>query len=98
MDLKTPLEIDTMKMNEKMEIRSHTFINGDEERGYKYEITFNRSLEHTCGMDAMCDGLNRYDKRRKFWMLIHHTMAVPLWTIFGWNWTKRFYHYTNSKF
>ena len=31
--------------------------------GYKYEITFNKSLNHTGRLDGIEDGLNRYVKK-----------------------------------
>lgn len=82
---------------ENMKIMSHTFIGGSEKDGYTYEITFNRSLQHTCRMGAMCEGLDRYDRRSNFWFIIHSVIASPLY-LTGWVWTKRFFMWTNTKF
>jgi hypothetical protein len=63
-----------MKTN-KMKIRSHTFL-GSDDFGYKYEITFNNSLEHTCRMNAMTDGLNRFDKWRGFYLWLFNFVSL----------------------
>lgn len=56
---------------EKYRICSHTFkgrtdytlSDGKPASFYTYEITFNKSLEHTLKIQAIADGLNRYDKK-----------------------------------
>ena len=60
---------------EKMQIRSHTYL-GCSEGGYKYEITFNHSLENTCRMDAMTDGLNRFDRWRSFYLWLFNFVSL----------------------
>jgi hypothetical protein len=51
-----------MEKQKKYKIFSHTF-KGSSEYGYTYEITFNKSLEHTGKMRGIEDGLNAYDKK-----------------------------------
>lgn len=55
------------KENNEYKVRSHTFLgtsvyNG-EVIGYTYEITFNKSLEHTGRFKGIEDGLNDYCKK-----------------------------------
>nr|WP_298658706.1 hypothetical protein [uncultured Flavobacterium sp.] len=73
------------------------FISGNDLEGYTYEITFNKSLEHTVRMQAMIDGLNRYDKRRKFWYAIHNLIAVPLSTL-PFKWAIKFRIYASNRY
>lgn len=82
---------------EKMKIRSHRFICYDTKNGYTYEITFNKSLEHTCRMDAMCKGLDRFDRLSSFWFIIHSVISCPL-ILTKTKWATKLYYYTNSKF
>ena len=56
-----------MKKEEGYKVRSHMFkgakeLNG-EIIGYTYEITFNKSLEHTGRFSGIEDGLNAYCKK-----------------------------------
>lgn len=58
-----------MKKEEKYRVTSSTF-NGTSEYegkiiGYKYEITFNKSLEHTGRFTGIEDGLNAYCKKER---------------------------------
>lgn len=79
---------------EKMRIRSHRFLGGDDKNGYTYEITFNSSLEHTLRMDAMCKGIDRFDQKSKFWWNIYNIIACPLSTLpFGWTYKFKMYCY-----
>jgi hypothetical protein len=80
----------------KTKIMSHTF-KGRGSGGYTYEITFNKSLEHTCRMDAMCKGLDKYDKWRKFWLAVDLFIAEPLLKTRT-KWADKFYKYTGRKF
>lgn len=56
-----------MKKEDKYEVRSHTFKGAEEFNGkvlgYTYEITFNKSLEHTGRIKGIEDGLNNYVKK-----------------------------------
>lgn len=81
---------------EKTRIMSHTF-KGSDKCGYTYEITFNKSLEHTARMKAMCKGLDRYDKWRGFWIAIHNLIAHPL-LITNTKWANKFHNWTGNKF
>lgn len=49
---------------EKYFIQSHTFL-GRSESGYKYEITFNKSLEHTGKFLAIEKALDEYDRKER---------------------------------
>lgn len=80
---------------EKMRIVSHTF-KGSESYGYTYEITFNRSLEDTVRMDAMCKGLDRYDRMKPFWTFIHNVIAHPLLAL-NTRWSHRFHDWTANR-
>lgn len=58
-----------MKKEEGYKVRSHMFkgtreYNG-EILGYTYEITFNKSLEHTGRFRGIEDGLNAYFKKER---------------------------------
>lgn len=58
-----------MKKEEGYKVRSHMFkgakeLNG-EIIGYTYEITFNKSLEHTGRFSGIEDGLNVYCKKER---------------------------------
>jgi hypothetical protein len=61
-DIWCALKIKTMKKNEGYKIRSHMF-KGSNEFGYTYEITFNKSLEHTGRMQGIERGLDAYVKQ-----------------------------------
>lgn len=55
----------TESKNEKYIIYSHKFIGSikdDEYESYTYEITFNKSLEHTGRFTGIEEGLNNYVK------------------------------------
>lgn len=58
-----------MKKEEKYEVSSHTFKGAEEFNGkvigYTYEITFNKSLEHTGRFRGIEDGLNNYVKKER---------------------------------
>ncbi len=58
-----------MKENKKYSVRSHKFLGTNEYSGkiigYTYEITFNKSLEHTGRFTGIEDGLNNYVKKEK---------------------------------
>jgi len=58
-----------MKKEDKYEVRSHTFKGAEEFNGkvlgYTYEITFNKSLEHTGRIKGIEDGLNNYVKKER---------------------------------
>jgi hypothetical protein len=51
-----------MKKEKGYKVRSHTF-KGSNEFGYTYEITFNKSLEHTGRMQGIEQGLDAYVKK-----------------------------------
>lgn len=55
-----------MKEEKKYKVRSHKFVGcskyNEEIFGYTYEITFNKSLEHTGRFTGIEDGLNAYVK------------------------------------
>lgn len=80
---------------EKTRITSHRFI-GNECGSYTYEISFNKSLEDTVRMDAMCSGLDRYDRMRPFWSFVHHMIAYPL-LITNSKWAYRFYRQSGNR-
>lgn len=82
---------------EKTQITSHTFLGTTASGGYKYEITFNQSLQHTARMNAMCRGLDEYDKKSGFWFLFHSMVSIPL-SLTGWKWTKGLYRYSDARF
>ncbi len=50
------------KENKPYSVVSSKFL-GESNGLYTYELTFNKSLEHTGKMSAMADGLNAYDKK-----------------------------------
>jgi len=56
-----------MKKEKGYKVISHTFkgrlIHNDEVYGYTYEITFNKSLEHTGRMQGIEQGLDAYVKK-----------------------------------
>ena len=57
-------------MKEKYRVISHTFLGEKKDSegkvyGYKYEITFNKSLIHTGKHDGIEEGLNRYTRQEK---------------------------------
>jgi hypothetical protein len=56
-----------MKKEEPYRVSSHMFKGTNEYEGkiigYTYEITFNKSLEHTGRFDGIEDGLNKYCKK-----------------------------------
>jgi hypothetical protein len=58
-----------MKKEDKYEVESHTFKGPEEFNGkvigYTYEITFNKSLEHTGRIKGIEDGLNNYVKKER---------------------------------
>jgi hypothetical protein len=82
---------------EKNSITCHKFL-GENNGHYKYEITFNRSLEHTGRIhNGISLGLNRFDKWRWFWRLIHKIPDLLLDYTKA-KWVKKFYHYTNNRF
>lgn len=84
----------------KTEIKSHTFkgLNkGDGWESYTYEITFNKSLEHTARMEAMCRGLDKYDRWKGFWLFVHNIIAHPL-LVTNAKWAYKFHDWTANKF
>ena len=58
-----------MKKEEGYKVRSHMFKGTSEYNGeilgYTYEITFNKSLEHTGRFTGIEDGLNAYCKKER---------------------------------
>jgi len=58
-----------MKKEEPYRVSSHTFKGRTEYEGrilgYTYEITFNKSLEHTGRFKGIEDGLNAYCKKER---------------------------------
>ena len=58
-----------MKKEEGYKVRSHMFKGTSEYNGeilgYTYEITFNKSLEHTGRFIGIEDGLNAYCKKER---------------------------------
>lgn len=58
-----------MKKEEPYRVSSHMFIGTSEYDGkilgYTYEITFNKSLEHTGRFSGIEDGLNAYCKKER---------------------------------
>ncbi len=58
-----------MKKEDKYKVESHTFKGVEEFNGkvigYTYEITFNKSLEHTGRIKGIEDGLNNYVKKER---------------------------------
>lgn len=56
-----------MKKQVKYQVVSSTFLgtvtHSNETQSYKYEITLNRSLQHTGKFSGIEYGLNRYEKR-----------------------------------
>lgn len=58
-----------MKKEEGYRVRSHMFKGTSEYNGeilgYTYEITFNKSLEHTGRFSGIEDGLNAYCKKER---------------------------------
>ena len=83
---------------EKMSIRSHTF-KGATDYGYTYEITFNKSLEHTGRMDAMCKGLDSYDRWSGFWRFVYVFIAQPIRFVFGnMKWARSFENFVYRRF
>ena len=58
-----------MKKEEGYKVRSHMFKGAEELNGeiigYTYEITFNKSLEHTGRFSGIEDGLNVYCKKER---------------------------------
>lgn len=84
--------------NNKNKIILHRFIGGNDEIGYKYEIVFNRSLEHTARMAGGIEkGLDRYDRWTGFWEAIHNLIAHPLLVTKS-KWAYRFHDWTANKF
>lgn len=48
-------------------ILRHKFIGGNDREGYTYELTFNKSMEHTGKHKGICEGLDRYDRMENSW-------------------------------
>ena len=55
--------INNMKKEEPYRVVMHKFIGYSETGSATYEITFNKSLEHTGRFSGIEDGLNAYCKR-----------------------------------
>jgi hypothetical protein len=47
-----------MKKQEPYEIRMHRYEGRSGSGGYTYELTFNKSMEHTGRHQDICDGMN----------------------------------------
>lgn len=73
----------------------HKF-NGEINGNYSYEITFNKSLEDTVRMNAMCRGLDRFDKMKPFWRFIHNLICHPL-LITNAKWAYKFHNWTANR-
>ena len=84
-------------MKNKTRIISYTFKGEDNNGNFTYEITFNKSLMHTARMDAMCKGLDRYDRYSNLWYLFHSIVSCPL-KLLNFQWTKKLHRYTSNKF
>jgi FPC/CPF motif-containing protein YcgG len=73
-----------MEKEEKYSVRSSTFMGTNEYSGkiigYTYEITFNKSLEHTGRFKGIEDGLNDYVKKEK--RTNFYTSLVMVWHSF----------------
>jgi hypothetical protein len=82
---------------EKTRIVMHKFIGEDNNGNFTYEISFNKSLIHTSRMDAMCRGLDKFDKRRGFWFFVNYFIAFPISKL-KYKWAKNFYRYTLNRF
>jgi len=61
----------------------HKFIGYGPSGSATYEITFNKSLEHTGRFDGIADGLNSYVKKERRTDIIHSLKGL-------WNSIKRF--------
>lgn len=55
----------TSKNVDKYRVISHRFIGYNETGSATYEITFNKSLEHTGRFQGIADGLNAYCKKER---------------------------------
>jgi hypothetical protein len=54
-----------MKKEEKYSIVASTFLGSDKNGLHKYEITFNKSLQHIGRFKGMEDGLNAYCRKER---------------------------------
>jgi|JI10StandDraft_1071094.scaffolds.fasta_scaffold52309_3 hypothetical protein len=58
-----------MKKEEKYRVRSHMFkgseVYAENNEGYIYEITFNKSIGHTGRFKGIEDGLNEYCRKER---------------------------------
>lgn len=54
-----------MKKEKKYRVEMHKFLGYGEDGCATYEITFNKSLEHTGRINAIADGLNAYCEKEK---------------------------------
>lgn len=58
-----------MEKEKEFRVVSHTFMGAEEYEGvvygYRYEITFNRSLQHTGRFRGIENGLNAYVKQER---------------------------------
>lgn len=74
-------KMDTTQLKtDDYKITSHMFVGtecvGDKVYGYTYQVTFNKSLEHTGRIDAMADGVNARVKQERQSMM--HPFAKTL--------------------
>lgn len=58
-------QIIKMEKNKKYRVVMHKFIGYSETGSATYEITFNKSLEHTGRFSGIEDGLNAYCKKER---------------------------------
>lgn len=54
-----------MKKDKEYRVEMHRFIGYSETGSATYEITFNKSLEHTGRFNGIEDGLNAYCKKER---------------------------------
>lgn len=84
-------------MKNKTRIVMHRFKDEDNNGNFTYEITFNKSLKHTARMNAMCSGLDRFDRHSNLWFIFHTLVSAPL-SLIPLKITQKLLRFTSNKF